>query len=337
MVQLDRKLQRIFGNDVPTTNVLGQFGSAAEGNIVYSNDIDTLQLLDAFGEGWASAVINNNAPAMQDFNTLHYIATRQLAYLMQAGIPEYLATETYYTGATVRDASGKQYVSIDDGHAGESLTDPLFWEPVVSSGRGSIPLGAVVAVVDDYHQVSVPAGGAISIEGFQLCDGAALGAGATVGTGATLGTNTPDLTDGRFLRGSTVSGTTGGSATKTLAEANLPSHTHTINHTHSAVASSSHTHSGGSMDARWYTYGSSAKITTGSSTAWTAQYNITGISRTVDGVTNMTNGTPVGGNTGTPSATTSPSYSGASGSTGSGTAFNIEPAYLNVKYVMRVR
>ncbi len=69
--------------------------------------------------------------------------------------------------------------------------------------------------------------------GWALCDGR---------FNAELGENTPDLS-GRFLRGANPSepyGTTGGSASVTLLENNIPSHKHTLsNHTH---ALGEHTH-----------------------------------------------------------------------------------------------
>lgn len=92
-------------------------------------------------------------------------------------------------------------------------------------------------------------GGASAPTGWLLCDGTAI-SGSYTELIALVGANTPDMR-GRFLYGKTAAGTgstllgTGGSTT--IAEANLPSHahtlashTHTINHDH--VASGSHSH-----------------------------------------------------------------------------------------------
>lgn len=84
--------------------------------------------------------------------------------------------------------------------------------------------------------------------GFLLCDGSAVSRTtynalfAVVGTafGAGDGSTTfnlPDLRDRASVgvSGTKLRGSTGGAATKSLVAANLPSHTHTINHAHSAV------------------------------------------------------------------------------------------------------
>ena len=95
-----------------------------------------------------------------------------------------------------------------------------------------------------------PYAGASAPTGWLLCDGTAI-SGSYTELIALVGANTPDMR-GRFLYGKTAAGTgstllgTGGSTT--IAEANLPSHahtlashTHTINHDHEAGGSHSHT------------------------------------------------------------------------------------------------
>lgn len=95
-----------------------------------------------------------------------------------------------------------------------------------------------------------PYAGASAPTGWLLCDGTAI-SGSYTELIALVGANTPDLR-GRFLYGKTAAGTgstllgTGGSTT--IAEANLPSHahslsshTHTIDHNHTASGSHSHT------------------------------------------------------------------------------------------------
>lgn len=95
-----------------------------------------------------------------------------------------------------------------------------------------------------------PYAGASAPTGWLLCDGTAI-SGSYTELIALVGANTPDMR-GRFLYGKTAAGTgstllgTGGSTT--IAEANLPSHahtlashTHTIDHNHTASGSHSHT------------------------------------------------------------------------------------------------
>lgn len=83
------------------------------------------------------------------------------------------------------------------------------------------PLGKIISV--DSRYTSVPATGQISAEGYALCNGQALPAGHQLTTSET---HLPDLTDNRYLKGSTTSGTRSGSNTTTLTVNNLPSHTH---------------------------------------------------------------------------------------------------------------
>lgn len=138
MVELDRKLQKIFAGGVLPNNVLGVFGSGAEGNPTYSGDLDVLQSLDAYIEGFASAVINNSAPAMQDMNTLHHIVTTQLSYLFQQGVPLWIDIETYYVGSIAKNANGILYRSLTSDNLNNALTDPAHWVPLADVATAAI-------------------------------------------------------------------------------------------------------------------------------------------------------------------------------------------------------
>lgn len=134
MTKIARKHQKTFATSVPVTNTIAQFGSLKAADPNYSDDPDVIQALDAFDEGWASAVINNKAPALQDMNALFYLLTRQIAYLMQAGVAEYNAAATYYIGSLATDSTeGKTlYVSVADDNIGSALTDATKWMPLAS-------------------------------------------------------------------------------------------------------------------------------------------------------------------------------------------------------------
>jgi hypothetical protein len=172
---------------------------------------------------------------------------------------------------------------------------------------------------------------------------------------------------GRFLIGadSTYSaGATGGSATKTLAAGNIPSHSHSLNshvhsvgahshglngHTHSYNAPANHTHglsSGGALIGG--DIGEELRMKTKHFENWRANSQIqdcridgdvrpymqdgvelTGTTDSGGGSTSSTTG-GASGNTANSSAFNTGAASGNTGATGSGSAFNIMPPYLSV-------
>ena len=186
---------------------------------------------------------------------------------------------------------------------------------VAGNGKGIVPVGAVIAIANSAAW-SLPGANAIK-DGYALCNGQAFPSGSNPAFTGTM----PNLSDERFLQGSTSSGTTGGANTVTLAIANLPAHTHGIDHNHASASTSSagsHQHST-NTGFQVYVGGGGVGITFGDSYAGINQYN------------------PVTSSAGNHDHTIDlPNFTGTSGSTGSGTAFDIRPKYFNVVYVMRV-
>lgn len=127
MTNLSRKEQKVFAESA-TNN--GQFGSLQVGTKITTNDTDTLQALGAFSTGWNDAAISGEElPALEEFQALHYLTTRQIAYLMQKGIPEWETNTEYYIGDIAREVGGnKLYQSITDSNSGNSLTNETYWE-----------------------------------------------------------------------------------------------------------------------------------------------------------------------------------------------------------------
>ena len=125
------------------------------------------------------------------------------------------------------------------------------------------------------------------------------------------GTNgTPNLI-GKFIRGvntdSTDPGITGGSDAKTLITANLPAHSHTV----TVNAEAAHTHVIG------------------------VRINTVVQSNAIGGI----NYWAISGTTGPPGSSDAGSshiHTASSGNTGSGTAFDIRPAYYELAYIMRM-
>lgn len=119
MPKLQRKSAKLFANGANAgIGGISQFGSLAEGNINYSKDPDVIQATDAYDKGWSAAVVGNKSPAMEDRNALDYLLSYQQAYIMQRGIPEWLATETYYQGSFASKSNGSLYVSKVDNNTG---------------------------------------------------------------------------------------------------------------------------------------------------------------------------------------------------------------------------
>jgi len=99
-----------------------------------------------------------------------------------------------------------------------------------SAGTGIAPLGAVVPVASNLSgSFSIPVSGTVS-SGWQLCNGVAIPGGNT------LSGNTPNLTDNRFLMGSSSAGTASGTNLITpvgsIGGSQSIQHHHTFAHTH---------------------------------------------------------------------------------------------------------
>lgn len=148
MAKLPRKLMKLFGSAVGT-NEVAQFGSLAAAAPVFVNDgdPDTIQALPAWIGGWYDAVIGGNSPAIQDMNALQYVFAYQLAYLMQAGVPEWNTDTVYYIGSLVNDGTGQFYISRTDNNTSNALTDGDNWTPMGNGYTTDVFPGSDVVVV----------------------------------------------------------------------------------------------------------------------------------------------------------------------------------------------
>jgi len=168
MSKLNRKDIKIFGNTAPVAD-LRQFGSTREGTPVISTDPDVLQALSNYGKAWNKGIVASlNIPPLEEFNTLQYLLSRELAYIQQVGIPEFSLTTTYFANKSIvrtpedsqlyksavddnlgndivgvaaynagttyaeddlaADTNGDIYRSLSDGNIGNALSNPTFWE-----------------------------------------------------------------------------------------------------------------------------------------------------------------------------------------------------------------
>jgi len=212
------------------------------------------------------------------------------------------------------------------------------------SGPGTLPLGAIIPIASNLTgATAIPVTGTVDSNGFQYCDGAAI-AGA-----ATMSGTIYDLTDERFLVGSTVAGSTGGSnaitPAGTMSGTQSMSHTHTgPSHTHTGP---SHTHSAGSITAMIRLGSAQILSKEVSVTSWTST-DTAGVNSTGGGSGSTTVGVSTQGTSG--SGGTGSTGSSGTGSTGSGgvtvsfsngtftgSSANNRPQYLSVVYLMRVK
>jgi len=124
MAKIIRKNQKIFGASAVAGDIV-KFGSEAAGSPVSTTDPETIQSGTEFNTGWRNATITVNSqitPTLQDFNSLSYLNTYQLAYLMQQGIPEWETATVYYTNSYCQGSDGKIYRSLTDNNTANNPT-----------------------------------------------------------------------------------------------------------------------------------------------------------------------------------------------------------------------
>ena len=233
-----------------------------------------------------------------------------------------------------------------------------------TSGRGIIPVGAVVGLASNLTGVSLPSS-MLELNGQVITDVDSPMNGVVL----------PNVSGSRFLMGSTTAGTSGGAATYTLSSTQLPAHTHTINNSHAntlavvnpTVDTSTHTHNIAHAH-MWMRNGRSLTAeddsqTTITSTNGTKVFNSTSDRAATGGAPNSaytvydfetfyTSGvlSPPSGSDGATAASDTPSttqtitlsgavtdHSGSSGSSGTGSAYSLLPSYITTRYIIRFK
>ncbi len=118
MSKIIRKSASIFaGNLTAGSDEVEQFGSkVVSGTPNYTVDPAVIQALSAWGDGWLPALNpTNNSEYVQDRNGVDLVATYQIAYILQQGIPEWDSGTTYYTNSFVQ-YNGALYISVVDSN-----------------------------------------------------------------------------------------------------------------------------------------------------------------------------------------------------------------------------
>ena len=224
---------------------------------------------------------------------------------------EIMVKSTANTLGTLKLQEGGGTVQVGKATAlvpGESVAKLNVYGKVQESGFALVPQGVIV--MWSGTTADIP-------KGWALCNGDYYNPDDFNDTGSSATSTspytkvTPNLTD-RFIIGAggtyTPADTAGG--TYTLVEANLPSHTHSINHDHPAANTGSHSHS-----MTFYNSGGGGNVPTwDNDDASTVSHNTSTNSVNVD----------------------LPNFIGTSGTTGSGTSFSIVPAYYALCYIMKL-
>lgn len=146
MAKIVRKAAKIFGQDSGIDQI-SQFGSLAAAAPVFSTDPDVIQALQNYLDGWFAGVVGANSPAIEDMNALCYLFAYQIAYLLQAGVPEWDSGTTYFVGGIVSN-SGVLYVSLVNDNV-SPLTDISRWgAPIIARALSINPAATPTLLMD---------------------------------------------------------------------------------------------------------------------------------------------------------------------------------------------
>lgn len=135
MVKLTRKNQKVFAGNA---NNNGVFGSLQSGNKQLSNDPEVIQSLPAYSAGWNDATISSeDLPALEEFQGIQYVVTRQLAYIYETGTPEYDANTNYCLGAECKvignEGNYQIFSSVVADNINHPVTDTAYWKEVFNT------------------------------------------------------------------------------------------------------------------------------------------------------------------------------------------------------------
>ncbi len=136
MAKIVRATQKIFGSTAGS-NQIAEFGSLAAGGFTGGSTYDgttitaaIVQTLSNYLEGWFAAVDGEFNPAIEDVNAIDWLFSRQLAYLMQAGVQEWDSATTYYIGSIASDGLGNLYYSLIDSNLNHALSVTTDWRKI---------------------------------------------------------------------------------------------------------------------------------------------------------------------------------------------------------------
>jgi len=148
MALLTRALQKIFGLSGGTSE-FGQIGSKAAGTPVTTKNLETMQDLTEYEEGLSAIVSDQGTsvlPYLEDINSLFFLITSQLAYLMQSGVAEWNDETEYYKDVSFVVDEGVIWKDIFGTVGSPNLnfkpsTNPGKWTPAL----GGLYVGNILA------------------------------------------------------------------------------------------------------------------------------------------------------------------------------------------------
>lgn len=159
MAKISRQTHKTFGG-LGSSDNFAQFGSLVAADPIKTKDIATIQSLPAWDEGFQSSIFGANKNLLlEDLNAFAFEHSTQVAYMLQAGIPEWDSATTYFKGSIVQrtagsDATAELYASLIDDNLGNAL-------PVQASNANwqfintqSLPAGSSI----EYMGVVLPSG-----------------------------------------------------------------------------------------------------------------------------------------------------------------------------------
>ena len=128
------KISRVFQNLYGSSGSSTKFGQPGSINTTKTNtkDPSVIQSLSAFLLGLEGIILSGSYKiALEDLNSLFLLTFYQIAYLFQAGIPEYDGSTIYYTNSRCQQA-GVVYVSLQDNNTGNAPggATSAYWQAV---------------------------------------------------------------------------------------------------------------------------------------------------------------------------------------------------------------
>lgn len=244
--KLDRKAQTIFAY-LCSDEQMCAFGTPNPqllGDPVFTKDVEAIQT-SIYERGWFPETLSGNIrPYAEDMNGLHYVHSYQLAYLLQAGIPEWNKDTPYFQNCICR-VGGNLYISLTQNTNSYPPDNPLDWTKFSTGADDYMPVGASL----EWNSNTLPSdkwmfeqGQAISRTEYSLLFsriGTTFGAGdgsTTFNLPNSTGRFTVSYRSGNDPRGAV--GSTGGTWDLTFT---VPPHKHGIG-SMKIVESGSHTH-----------------------------------------------------------------------------------------------